>query len=237
MNSEVTLLPCPFCNSAAMVRKKGKRVWWIPGHEDKVSCSNDGCGAHFSYWSQAEWNRQLTTPPASGEVVGVAMAVSDASVEAMVKTLRDFAGAYPEDVFIPLTPEETKKYGTIITQASAGMGRHMGKFMLKAAEMIEQLSAAPKQAMGSFVLEDDENAYITEEGSVCIDWCDDPKRQLTLLVQKSGAIRYAMYLDGEKLNGDAMSPEFIRDIYRWSHPAPLDLAPSELPSPPEKAGG
>ncbi len=56
------LKPCPFCGSATTIRTKGKRLWWIPGHRDKVSCSNTGCGAHFSYWAQDEWNRRTPEP-------------------------------------------------------------------------------------------------------------------------------------------------------------------------------
>jgi hypothetical protein len=38
-----------------------------------------------------------------------------------------WATAYPEDVFTPITEEETKKYANIITRNSAAMGRHILK--------------------------------------------------------------------------------------------------------------
>lgn len=56
-------------------------------------------------------------------------------------TLRDFARAYPEDVFTPLTASERKAYPTLITKASADMGRHFGKFALEAADRIANLEA------------------------------------------------------------------------------------------------
>lgn len=52
---------CPFCGCRPMVRRKGYRLWWIAMGKDKISCSNNGCGAHFSYWHPSEWNRRWGT--------------------------------------------------------------------------------------------------------------------------------------------------------------------------------
>lgn len=56
-HSKVELLACPFCGRPAGVA--GKRATRFPGAR-KVACSNDGCGAHFSYWHPDEWNRRAT---------------------------------------------------------------------------------------------------------------------------------------------------------------------------------
>jgi hypothetical protein len=56
--------------------------------------------------------------------------------------LRDFARAYPEDVFTPITASERKAYPTIITKASADMGRHFAPFAIEAADRIRALEAA-----------------------------------------------------------------------------------------------
>jgi hypothetical protein len=68
-NTEATkagdLLPCPFCGAPAA---RGVKLRW-PVQEScgfsrmHVSCSNSGCGAHFSKWHESEWNRR-STPPA-----------------------------------------------------------------------------------------------------------------------------------------------------------------------------
>ena len=54
-HSNVELLACPFCGRPAAIA--GKRATRFPGSR-KVSCSHDGCGAHFSYWHPDEWNRR-----------------------------------------------------------------------------------------------------------------------------------------------------------------------------------
>lgn len=59
MTADVRLLPCPFCSSPALVRRRGRRIWWFPS-EGKVSCSNHSCGAYYSYWHPREWNTRTT---------------------------------------------------------------------------------------------------------------------------------------------------------------------------------
>ena len=54
-------------------------------------------------------------------------------VEQLIEELRSFAEAYPEDIFRPLTDADRKEHPVLITRASADMGRHMGKWMLRAA--------------------------------------------------------------------------------------------------------
>jgi hypothetical protein len=62
-------------------------------------------------------------------------------LEGIVGRLRDCAQAYPEDVFLPTTPEQRAEHGTLITQAAAAMGRHFSPLFTEAADAIEQLMA------------------------------------------------------------------------------------------------
>ncbi len=77
------LKACPFCKSTATKRKKGgflRRMFWYPGLT-KVSCSNDGCGAFFSYWSAEEWNTRA-------EQVGVTTVQAGDKTSAMHSAVR-----------------------------------------------------------------------------------------------------------------------------------------------------
>lgn len=53
--------------------------------------------------------------------------------------LRSLANAYPEDIFGPVTEAEVKEHASLITRNSAAMGRHLGKFLLEAADEIDRL--------------------------------------------------------------------------------------------------
>ena len=68
--------------------------------------------------------------------------LSDADEE-LVRRLRDFARAYPEDIFLPMNDDDKKHPGTI-TRASASMGRHFAKWFTRAADRIEALYAHPE---------------------------------------------------------------------------------------------
>lgn len=60
MDEAMELEPCPFCDSPAErapQRRKGWMAKWRYGRRD-VSCSNPNCGAHMTYFSEAEWNRR-----------------------------------------------------------------------------------------------------------------------------------------------------------------------------------
>lgn len=69
--------------------------------------------------------------------------LDDDKISDFIDTLRGFTKAYPEDIFTPLTEAERKQMGSLLDRASAGMGRHMAKFMAQAADMIERLAAPP----------------------------------------------------------------------------------------------
>ena len=60
--------------------------------------------------------------------------------------LRDFAEAYPEDLFSPLTKEEVERLQSkgrhLLDRASAGMGRHFAPYAIQAADRISDLEAA-----------------------------------------------------------------------------------------------
>lgn len=60
--------------------------------------------------------------------------------------LRSIANAYPEDIFGPVTEEEQKEHASLITRNSAAMGRHLGQFLIEAADAIDQLATAISDA-------------------------------------------------------------------------------------------
>lgn len=72
---------------------------------------------------------------------------SDEKVEQLIHALEGFGRAYPTDMFIPLTTEERKSIGdSLLTRASADMGRHCAKFMTEAAAMIKTLHSELQEA-------------------------------------------------------------------------------------------
>lgn len=70
-----------------------------------------------------------------------AVPVLDADDGQLIEVLRGLERAYPESIFTPLTEAEIKQMGPLLDRASAGMGRHLAKFMGRAANAIERLSA------------------------------------------------------------------------------------------------
>lgn len=71
----------------------------------------------------------------------------------LIHELRQFAQAYPEDIFTPLTDAEREGNDLIITKASAGMGRHCAKWFIKAADALESASpVAPVSALSDETL-------------------------------------------------------------------------------------
>jgi len=94
-------------------------------------------------------------------------------VSDLVKRLRGFAQAYPEDMFPPLTEEERGQLGgEIISRASAEMGRHFAKFATEAADALEHRSlaegwrpieTAPKGKSVIVALQDEEAGWIVAE--------------------------------------------------------------------------
>lgn len=64
-------------------------------------------------------------------------------IERLIDELESFAKAYPESVFGPVTDAEIRDFPNLITRNSAAMGRHMGKWMQRAADAIRALTAAP----------------------------------------------------------------------------------------------
>ena len=61
--------------------------------------------------------------------------------QTLIHELREFARAYPEDIFTPFTEEELKRHSVIITRASAAAGRHFAPWFLKAAAALDQMDA------------------------------------------------------------------------------------------------
>lgn len=75
----------------------------------------------------------------------------DIGIGDLVARLRGIATAYPEDIFGPVTDAEIKEHASLITRNSAAMGRHMGKFLLQAADEIERLRAVLVKIKGESV--------------------------------------------------------------------------------------
>ncbi len=68
-------------------------------------------------------------------------------VEQLINRLRQWANAYPEDMFPPLSKEELatvqKAFPGFLDRASAAMGRHMGRQLGELADELEK--AIPKE--------------------------------------------------------------------------------------------
>lgn len=43
--------------------------------------------------------------------------------------------------------------------------------------------------------------YITESGSICLDWDENPDCQLSVLLKDRGQVAFSAYFSGEKVNG------------------------------------
>jgi hypothetical protein len=61
----------------------------------------------------------------------------------LVERLRSLADAYPADVFPPVTDEDRANQPSLVTRASASMGRHFAPTFTEAADEIERLHAEP----------------------------------------------------------------------------------------------
>lgn len=64
--------------------------------------------------------------------------------------------------------------------------------------------------------------YVTDAGSISLDWDDEPSAQFALLLKDGGQIAFAAYFSGEKVNGSTrfsglQLPESLLDAaHRWS---------------------
>ena len=61
--------------------------------------------------------------------------------KALIRELREFARAYPEEIFTPFTDAEREQYAAVITRASGAMGRHLAPWLLSAAKALDQIDA------------------------------------------------------------------------------------------------
>lgn len=57
--------------------------------------------------------------------------------------------------------------------------------------------------------------YISHTGATCIDWDDDPKNQLSIIV-KDGHTTFAAFHNGEKSCGEASGPRFMIALRRFT---------------------
>lgn len=61
--------------------------------------------------------------------------------------------------------------------------------------------------------------YITDKGSICLDWYEDPQNQFSILLQDDNRIAFAAYFAGERVNGSAdFSPDALpRELIEWAN--------------------
>lgn len=67
--------------------------------------------------------------------------------KALAERLLNASEAYPEDVFLPLTPAERAEHGDIVQRASAQMGRHFSSLLREAAEALTREPSTPSAQM------------------------------------------------------------------------------------------
>lgn len=64
--------------------------------------------------------------------------------------------------------------------------------------------------------------YISESGSICFDWDEDPENQFSILLKEGNKISYAAYFSGEKVNGAAdfsridLPKSLLESAKRWA---------------------
>lgn len=64
--------------------------------------------------------------------------------------------------------------------------------------------------------------YVSHEGSICLDWYQDPENQISILLQDDNRIAYAAYFAGERVNGSAdfshgaLPRELLEVADRWA---------------------
>lgn len=97
----------------------------------------------------AEDAREATTEESSG--VAPEFPAPDDDEPELLRTLDSFGEAYGEDMFPPLTRAERDELAGrgIIDRISAGMGRHLAKFIAQAAAEIRRLRASPHRSGGA----------------------------------------------------------------------------------------
>jgi len=65
------------------------------------------------------------------------------------------------------------------------------------------------------------DSYVTPTGSLCFDWDEDSKNQLSIVLQSKGRIAYAAYFDGDRMHGSARFGAVLPEdldlaVKRWS---------------------
>jgi hypothetical protein len=79
--------------------------------------------------------------PAPASLLGC-VAVNRAAIEDVIRNLRQWADAYPEEMFRPPTASEiasaTKAFPGLVDKVSAAMGRHVRQRMREYADTLEK---------------------------------------------------------------------------------------------------
>lgn len=130
-----------------------------------------------------------------------------------IEILRSFGKAYPLDIFGPVTEDEQRLHGSLITRNSAEMGRHCAKYMVKAADVIESLQSALQTCKHNSSVTMDELGEMrdalqrAQEKAVddCKLWRDRRDEALTAL-EKAEAINRRMV---ELIKNDAHADRFL----------------------------
>lgn len=64
--------------------------------------------------------------------------------------------------------------------------------------------------------------YVSEAGSLCLDWDGNPQNQLSIMIQRNGRIAFAAYFAGERVNGsanflpDGLPQGLVDSAARWA---------------------
>ncbi len=84
--------------------------------EEKRDSASENCTEHNGFVAGANWARAET-------------------IQEIIEILNRWIASYPEDVFTPLpeygTPEAAAQDATLVTRASAHMGRYMGRKLIE----------------------------------------------------------------------------------------------------------
>ena len=64
--------------------------------------------------------------------------------------------------------------------------------------------------------DEQQDAYVVDSGATCIDWDEDPKNQLSIILKKDGTVAYAAYYHGQQSWGNAKGPKFMAALLQFA---------------------
>ena len=95
-------------------------------------------------------------------------------------------------------------WDTYAVEAQKNYWRGKARLAIAALAALSHPQAASSTQAGDW--------YVSDEGSVCIDFDHDPKHQLSLMCQKDGQVRFAAYVNGATFTGNAMNPSDMAPV-------------------------